>query len=843
VKKVCLFALTLLACLCGFAQTTITLQPSAVAGKDAMLDSYYPTTNFGTTSESNTLAWTISSNPFVLRSLIQFDLTSIPTCVYIQAAVLYLYNNPNSQHAFLNGEHSHLSGTNQSWVRRVTSPWTESTVTWNTQPTSTTSAQAMIPEDVMPNEDYSISVTNIVQDMVDFPALSHGFMLQLDTEQIYRALLFASSDHPNAALHPKLVVTYQDKTQAAFTPTVVPCNASVSFLNSSTFATAYVWNFGDGGSDTAMHPTYVYATSGTYNVQLIANPNTACADTTYRVVNIIAPGTAQFTTTSQCNLTVQFNNQSVNGTAYHWDFGNGDTSNAINPLYTYPAAGNYSVQLIANPGTPCADTITHNVVANTQGTAAFSPTTACSLNVQFQNQSLNTQAYFWNFGDGNTDTSANPSHLYNAVGTYNVMLISNPNTSCADTLYQSLDVIAAGAAQFTSQSGCNLSVSFFNQSTNAFNSFWDFGDGDSSLSSNPQHTFATAGIYDVYLTINRGTPCATTILQHVSVTPQGTAIVSPIITPCDLNVQFQNQSTNVTTYYWNFGDGNTDTTANPSHLYAVPGTYFVHLFVNANTLCPDTFNQAVTVSLTPGVASYTSSVQHCDFTAQFSNSSQLAYTYDWDFGDFITDTTANPSHVYASNGTYAVTLIVNGGTMCADTVRDSVRISVIPGIASFNHEQEFCDPNVNFLNQSIDAFSYQWDLGDEQTSTKLHPTHVYAYEGDYYVTLYINRNTLCADSVKKKVHASILDDSGLFIPNSFTPNGDGQNDLFRVFSICAEYQLSIFNRWGEKVYETDDADAHPWDGTLRGNPVQEGVYCYLLKGNDKHRTGSVMLYR
>ncbi len=189
-------------------QTTVTFQPGSATGKDAYLDDLNPATNFGNIDEFDALAWTVLGNPVRLRSLIEFDLTSIPSNATIQSATLTLYNNPTSQNGFLNGEHSHVSGSNESYLQRITSAWSESTVTWNNQPATSSVNAATLPQDVTPHEDYDVDVAAMVQDMVTNPSSNFGFMLQLVTEQYYRCMLFASSDHANPALHPKLVVTY-----------------------------------------------------------------------------------------------------------------------------------------------------------------------------------------------------------------------------------------------------------------------------------------------------------------------------------------------------------------------------------------------------------------------------------------------------------------------------------------------------------------------------------------------------------------------------------------------------------------------------------------------------------
>lgn len=192
-----------------FSQTTLTLQPGPNDGKDAPLFSCVPcgfsTTNYETYHKFSSVAWTNQGANSDIKSVIDFDLSSIPAGATIISAELSLFFNPDDS----SGPHNNLTSSNASYLRRVTTPWDESTVTWDTQPSITTVNQVIVPESTSSTQDYpDMDVTNLVQDMINDPANSHGLMLEGISDQEYHGLYFASSDHQNAELRPKLVVTY-----------------------------------------------------------------------------------------------------------------------------------------------------------------------------------------------------------------------------------------------------------------------------------------------------------------------------------------------------------------------------------------------------------------------------------------------------------------------------------------------------------------------------------------------------------------------------------------------------------------------------------------------------------
>ena len=190
-----------------FGQNTTILKPGPSLGKDAFVTSYSgnQNSNFGGSQDIAAVSWTSSQIPFDSRSYFEFDLSQIPSNATVISASLNLFHNPNSGHS-----QGH-QGNNGSILMRVTSPWTESTVSWNNQPSYSSNGQILLPNSSNSTQDYlGISVDAQIQDMISNPSQNFGFVLQLQNETIFRSIVFASSDHPDSLLRPELSISWTD---------------------------------------------------------------------------------------------------------------------------------------------------------------------------------------------------------------------------------------------------------------------------------------------------------------------------------------------------------------------------------------------------------------------------------------------------------------------------------------------------------------------------------------------------------------------------------------------------------------------------------------------------------
>jgi PKD repeat protein len=307
---------------------------------------------------------------------------------------------------------------------------------------------------------------------------------------------------------------------------------------------------------------------------------------------------------------------------------------------------------------------------------------------------------------------------------------------------------------------------------------WTFGDGGTSTSQNPSHTYLVPGTYDVKLRVaNSVGPDSTTksgyvTAQVVPVAPTANFTGTPTSGDAPLSVDFTDVSdpgtSPITIRSWQFGDGGTSSATNPSHTYSTPGTYTVTLTVTTIVGSDDeTKTDYVSVSVPPTkpTADFTGTPTsgfaplQVDFTDQSTDGGATITSWLWRFGDGATSTAQNPSHTYGTPGTYDVTLrVTNSAGPDSTTKNNYVTASVVPvgPSAEFSGTPTSGDAplSVTFTDLSDPGTSpitaYAWDFGDGGTSTEANPSHEYTTPGTYTVSLQVttavNSSTATKDS-------------------------------------------------------------------------------------------------
>jgi gliding motility-associated-like protein len=321
------------------------------------------------------------------------------------------------------------------------------------------------------------------------------------------------------------------------------------------------------------------------------------------------------------------------------------------------------------------------------------------------------------------------------------------------------------------------------------------------------------------------------------------------------------------TYTWSFGDGSPAVTLQDlsvHHDYTKPGTFWAKLTAAQGTCVFKDSIEATVLAHRPIVDfDYDPATGCAPLLVNFTNKSQYVdpSSFEWDFGVGEAPSYAiNPSHLFEKPGIYTVKLSAKDaadGLIAVNQKNFIIEVKEKP-LAYFSAKPivVYIPGKVYLINQSLGATDYHWDFGDETTSTEFQPTHEYTKEGIFGISLIAYAsNTTCADTFKLATGIQALYGGDIYLPNAFVPSalgpGNGradQNSLFLPLTRgLRDYNLQIFNRWGQLVFETADT-SHGWDGYYNGQPCPPDVYVYKLttrqeNGQTVTRVGDINLIR
>lgn len=574
---------------------------------------------------------------------------------------------------------------------------------------------------------------------------------------------------------------------ASFTPLPAEgCSPfEVEFLNNSTGAENYIWDFGDGGTSNEVKPVHLYERNlmdhdTTYTVSLIAISSEFCRDTTYHniLVHPYIEAVYSVNDITGCHpFIITIENHSIGADQYFWDFGDGTPVSNTNEAvfdHLYENTGNsavvYTLQLVVINEEGCSDTLITHITVHPEITANFTASAfdGCHpLDVTFTNLSVNAVYNFWDFGDGSSSAESSPDHTFINFGdsdtTYLVTLTtSTADGECVKSVQWPVLVHPFVKAEFTVPEvmNCNpFTVTFENISTGGSVYNWNFGDGtDTTIFARDPvtHTFINNDFvnlreFEVVLVAENYAGCNDEARRIVRGYPD---IISDFEVSqsegCHpLSVDFTNRSQGGGIYLWDFGDGSSSNLYQPSHTFVNYGTsdttFRVLLTVlSNNNECRDTSSIAIIVHpfINAGFT-FGESIQCTPFTLQFNNVSTGGGTFYWDFGDG-TDTVTydlNPiihtfnNTSFSDTAEFQVTLTAEKFNVCISRITKMVR--VYPDVsASFSVDiSEGCHPlAVRFTNLSNGGSDYLWDFGDGTSGYAFSPTHTFTNFTDIPVT-------------------------------------------------------------------------------------------------------------
>lgn len=559
---------------------------------------------------------------------------------------------------------------------------------------------------------------------------------------------------------------------------------------------------------------------------------------------------------------INFVNNSFGGTNYQWDFGvdgiGTDISTAFAPSYTYPADGLYQATLIVNPGWPCTDTTTVDILVNHEFETSFtSNDSLCIFGNSFDfigTSTYATSTYDWEFGSQSNPESATGQNVngvnFSTTGFIPVTLFAE-NSFCSTSYTDSVYIFPEPIAEIILPENfeCDgLVIQFGNNSENATTYNWDFGvagtSSDVSSLFAPIYDFQNQGTYVISLIASTTPSCADTVQETITVNELLTVDFTSQDSLCvkDNSFDFIGSVTGPpgTVYAWDFGTFATPTASNNTSEFDVNflATGSIPITLTGSHLsCFETITHDIYIYQEPQINFLIEDGLQCTpYVAQFIDLSfaETGISYLWDFGDSETSTEQNPIHIYEVPGNYPITLVISTAAGCIDTLsltrQDIVDVHPKPqsNYTANPLETDICNSLVSFTDNSQLAETYYYWFDDSIfTSVEQNPSYLFLSDGTHNTMQIVSSEFGCKDSSRLSIY---IEPFTIYVPNTFTPNGNDVNELFSpvVYFTAEKWLLEIFDRWGELIFSTTEQDGS-WDGTIQsGEIAQDGTYVWKI---------------
>ncbi|WP_430403518.1 PKD domain-containing protein [Fluviicola sp.] len=646
---------------------------------------------------------------------------------------------------------------------------------------------------------------------------------------------------------------------ATVTVTVTPLNLTVSPNASICTGASTTLTASGATSYTWSPPTGLSASTG---ASVNASPTTT---TTYTVTGTTgtcsATGTVTVTVTPLA-LTLSPNTSICNGgsatltaggaTNYTWTPSTGLSSTTGATVTASPATT--TTYTVSGTSGSCSSSLSVTVTVSPIVVTVTPSTSICNGSSTTLTAGGGTN-YTWSPATGLSSTSgtsviANPA----TTTTYTV---TGTTGTCSNTATMTLTVNPIPTVTATNNGPlCEGStIQLQANSLPGTNYTWSGPNGftASTQNSSAPATMTAAGTYTVTTSLNGCTSSTTT---NVVINSTQIPVINPAGPFCEAtsNVFL---SANISGGTWS-GTGIVDaTTGEFSPLQAGAGSHVITYTVTGGCSTPGT--TSIQVNAMPVIQISTPVAAGCaPFTATLVDaSSPTSGSITWDFGDGTANSNQlnNTNHTFNSPGCYDVTVTSVSTAGCSTTTAFPGFICVLPNaIAAFSVNDPIhglMDPEFHTFNTSSNASIYSWDFGDGDVSNLFNPSHTYSEDaGSYVITLIANNAGNCPDTAK--VTVTIQEELVYYVPNTFTPDGDEFNNVFfPVFTSGFDpynYTLTIYNRWGETLFESNDTK-FGWDGTYNGELCKTGIYTWTIRfkssQSDKKitKTGHVQLLK
>lgn len=526
---------------------------------------------------------------------------------------------------------------------------------------------------------------------------------------------------------------------------------------------------------------------------------------------------------------------------------------ANDTLYNVIQTGTYHATVFSFVGCSLS-TSTISITVNPQPVVGFTTNSIdqCFNNHQFiftdtSSITFGTMLYTWNLGDGNTVTTQNVTHSYALPGTYIVKLTVTSDQGCIDSASYTVRVFDSPVAGFNSniKELCfkNNQFVFTNSSTLAVGTMqynWNMGDGNTYTTRDVTHSYSSPGTYNIRLTVTSDKGCANDSAFDITVDPEpvvGFTIANPQQCFGGNQFNFINTSTvslGTLQYMWYLGDGSTATTRDVTHSYAVPGDYIVKMVATSGKGCTDSTTFTVKVFKYAVADFYVEPAcinLRLPITNKTLNTAGMPINFLWDFGNGQTSTQINPVYSYPAPGTYTIKLTVNSN-LCPLTFTEKQQVVVIDAPAMpLRYADEIAVMNFPEQLQARQiGTSVLWTPSlhlDNAASFK--PYFKGLYEQLYTIQIKSATGCVTVDTQLVKIKKKIE----IYVPTSFTPNGDGLNEHLRpvLMGFAKVNYFRVYNRWGKLLYQMQ-SDLPGWDGRINGVRQELQTVVWMIEAVD-----------
>lgn len=602
-----------------------------------------------------------------------------------------------------------------------------------------------------------------------------------------------------------------------------PLTFSASIGLNGSILTAYDWDFGDGNTGTGPTPTHAYTSASNLNLRLIVTTTQNCKDTLVEPIAVWPkPTINSITETDVCwpepvlysNATTIPSNWNASAIAtYEWRYGDGANGFGSASAHAFAVPGQYTDSLLVTTNVGCRDTLVGAVDVWPKPSIASvtDPNTCWPEAVPFSQSSsipnnwnsATIQTYDWRFGDGTAGVGAITTHAYAVPNLYQDSLIVVTSDGCMDTLAETLSywpkpeidsvtVLDQCWPNGTNFTGYHHIASNWNSAAVILHD-WRFGDAQTGSTNPIFHTYTLPNGYTHTLYIQTGDGCRDTLVDQVNIWPKPSINSITETDICWPNaVDFTTSTTipnnwdgaTIAQWDWRFGDGATGSSPSETHSFAIPDRYFDTLYVRTTDHCRDTLTGSVDVWPKPRIDSILATdvcepeVMHFSQATQIPNNWNGATIpqYLWDFGDGNTGTGASTTHLYATPGTYTVRLVVLTSDACSDTLFKTVNVYPKPSaaytLADICYGDSLHLTSASTVSNVLGTFiaDHHWTFGDGDSSHLVNPSHGYAFDGLYTVTLVTTTNHGCKDTLVQPLNVFPKPNASFSFPRTCQPD-------------------------------------------------------------------------